>query len=138
MAAKTSAPPFYSWVMSVAASVAMSYGIVSVSPYAQNIALGLCWVLIAMSVLMLGVLSEDSAEMAKLRLRFGLRPRYRVYVGRAFDAVIALELAAVGWWWTFALYVVQAMISLMVENASDAEAKKQCTQQPIKNTETQQ
>lgn len=117
-------PTFGSFVISVTLNSAAIAGMYSESIMAQNAALGLVWFLIAMTPLMLVVLSKDE-RMAALRVKLGSRPRYRVRIGRFFDFAIGVSLAAVGWWWTFGFYIFHAVISLALEQASEDESRKQ-------------
>jgi len=117
-------PHFATWAASMAASVAIVYGALSESVRAQNVALGLCWFSIAATPFLCAVLSETSEPMRKLRLKFGRRPLYRIYSCRIADAAVGLTLAAVGWWWTFAFFILHTFVSLAVEGASADEIKK--------------
>lgn len=111
-------------VLQLAVNGVMIVGL-TLTGFWNNVALGLCWVLIAATPLMLVAMAAEDDQCKGWRLDLARRPRSRVYLGRAVDVATLVLLAGFAHWVTFVFYAAHALISLDCELKSEAELRSE-------------
>jgi hypothetical protein len=88
------------------------------------VGLGICWLVGVFGTFAgLPMTFSDDAPMREIRAGIAKRPSWMRWSLTLIDVPLLIVLAGLGYWWTFAVFALQAFLSVTTDSKADREAQ---------------